>query len=181
VLSGRLGVDGDHPVVRLIGSHRLVDQPAPDEVEGFAFPRLVLSAVLSQLAGPETEAEAMEAATGIDRGQLPLVADQDHLGPGLLGVLEQAGELAAADHASLVDHQHGAGVQLLPATVKVGQKPITGGHVLEPLPLQAQGGDPRRGCCEEPVAVQLPGMAGDAEGEGLVPARPTTTATPWPP
>ena len=96
----------------------------------------------------------------------PVIADQHHLGPGLVGVLEQAGELAAADHAGLVDHQQRAGVQLLLAAVEVGEEAVAGGHVLESLALQAQGGDPGRGRCQEPVAVQLP-MAGDAEGEGL--------------
>ena len=85
-------------------------------------------------------------------------------------MLEQAGELAAADHAGLIDHQHRAGVQLLLAAVQVAEEPVAGGHVLEPLALQAHGGDAGRGRGQEPVAVQLPGMAGDAEGEGL--ARP---------
>jgi hypothetical protein len=51
--------------------------------------------------------------------------------------------------------------------VEVGQKPVAGGHLLEPLALQAHGGDPSRGRGKEPVAVQLPGMPSDAEGEGL--------------
>jgi hypothetical protein len=40
---------------------------------------LVLPPVLGQLAGAEAEAEGAEAATGVDRGQLPVVADQHHL------------------------------------------------------------------------------------------------------
>jgi hypothetical protein len=87
-----------------------------------------------------------------------------------LGVFEQAGQLAAAQHPGLVHHEHRARVQLLLFSVEVAEQPIAGGHVLEPLPLQAQGGDPGRGRGQQPVAVQLPGMAGDAQGEGL--ARP---------
>jgi hypothetical protein len=56
------------------------------------------------------------------------------------------------------------------SSVEVTQEPVAGGHVLEPLALQAQGSDAGWGGSEEPVAVQLPGMAGDAQGEGL--ARP---------
>jgi hypothetical protein len=153
--------------MRLVDGHRLLDQPGADEVEGFAFPGLVLPSVLRELAGAEAEAEGAEAAAGVDRGQLPVITDQDQLGLDLLGVLEQAGQLAAADHAGLVDHQHGAGIQLLVSSVKVGQESIAGGHLLEPLALQAHGGDPGRGRGQEPVAVQLPGMAGDAEREGL--------------
>jgi hypothetical protein len=63
---GRFGVGGHHPVVRLVGGHRLLHQPTPDEVEGFALPDLVLAAVLDQLAGPETEAQGAEAAAGVD-------------------------------------------------------------------------------------------------------------------
>jgi hypothetical protein len=82
-------------------------------------------------------------------------------------MLQEAGELAAAEHAGLIDHQHGAGVQPLVSSVEVAQELVAGGHVLEPFSLQAQGGDPGRGRGQEPVAVQLPGVPGDAKGEGL--------------
>jgi hypothetical protein len=87
-------------------------------------------------------------------------------------VLEEAAQFAAAHHAGLIDHHHRARIQLLAATVQIAQEPVTGGHLLEPLALQAQGGDPGRGRGQEPVAVQLPGMPGDPEGEGLARARP---------
>jgi hypothetical protein len=87
-------------------------------------------------------------------------------------VLKQPGELAAAQHAGLIDHQDRAGVQLLASSVEVGQQPIAGGHVLEPLPLQTHCGDPRRGRGQQPVVVQLPGMAGDPKREGLAGPRP---------
>jgi hypothetical protein len=164
---GGFGVGGHHPVMGLVGGHRLVDHPGADEVEGFAFPGLLLATVLGQLRGTKAVAEGAEAAAGIDRRQLPVIADQHHLGLGLVGVPDQPTQFAAADHAGLIDDQHGARVQLVVAAVQVAQQPIAGGHVLEPLTLQAHGGDPRRGRCEQPVAVQLPGVAGDAEGEGL--------------
>jgi len=110
-----------------------------------------LAAVLDQLAGAEAEPEGAEPAAGVDRGQLPVVADQDHLGLGLVGVLEQAVQLAAADHAGLIHHQDGAGVQLLAAAVQVAQQPVAGGDLFEPLALQAQGGDAGRGGGQEPV------------------------------
>jgi hypothetical protein len=46
---GRLGLGGHHPVVGPVGGHRLLDQPGPNQLEGFAFPGLVLAAVLGQL------------------------------------------------------------------------------------------------------------------------------------
>jgi hypothetical protein len=167
---GRLAVGGHHPVMGLVGSDGFLNQSGSDQLEGFAFPGLLLPPVLSQLRGAEAKPQGAEAAAGIDRRQLPIIADQHDLGLGLVGVVEEAGELAAADHAGLIDHQDGAGVQLLAAAVQVAEEAVAGGHVLEPLALQAHGGDPGRGRAQEPVAVQLPGMAGDAQGEGL--ARP---------
>jgi hypothetical protein len=142
---GRLGVGRDHPVMRLVGGHRLLHQPRADEVEGFAFPGLLLPPILREFTGPEAEPQSPEAAAGVDRRQLPVIADQHHLGLGLVGVLQEPGELAAADHAGLIDHQHRAGVQLLMTVVQVEQEPVAGDDVLEPLALQAQGGDPGRG------------------------------------
>jgi hypothetical protein len=164
---GRLGVGGHHPVVGPIGRDGFVDQARADQLQGLAFPGLVLAAVLGQLAGAEAEAEGAEAAAGVDGGQLPVIADQHHLGPGLLSVVEETGELAAAEHAGLVHYQHGPLVELLAAVVEVAQEPVAGGHLLEPLGLQGDGRDPGGGGGEGPVAVQLPGMAGYPEGECL--------------
>ena len=107
-----------------VGGHRLLHQPVADQLQGLAFPGLVLAAVLGQLAGAEAEPQGAEAAAGVDRGQLPVIADQHHLGLGLLGVVEEAGELAAAEHAGLVHHQHRPLIQLLAAAVQVGQQPV---------------------------------------------------------
>src|SRR5215218_198465 len=165
----------------LIGRDGLVDQAGPDQLQGFAFPGLLLAPVLREFAGPQPHSESAEAAASIDRGQLPVIADQHHLGLGLTGVLEQAAQLAAAQHAGLIDDQHGPGVQLLMPLVQVAEEAVAGGHVLEPLPLQTHRGDAGRGRGQEPVVVQLPGMPGHAQSEGLAgSARPTTTATPWP-
>ena len=72
---GGFGVGGHDPVMGLVGGHGVVDQPASDQVEGFAFPGLVLPTVLGQLAGAEAQAEGAEAAAGLDGGELPVVAD----------------------------------------------------------------------------------------------------------
>ena len=154
-----------------VGSHRVVDQPAADEIEGFAFPGLVLAAVLNQLRGAEAKPQGSEATPSVDRRQLPVITDQHHLGPRPLGVLEETAQLARADHAGFIHYQHGAGVELVAAAVKVAQQPVAGGHVLKPLPLQAHRGDPGRRRGQEPVAIQLPSMAGNTQGEGL--ARPS--------
>jgi hypothetical protein len=71
---GGLGVGGHHPIVSLVGGHRLLHQPRPDQLKSFAFPGLLLPSVLDQLAGAEAEPEGAEAAAGVDRGQLPVIA-----------------------------------------------------------------------------------------------------------
>jgi hypothetical protein len=62
-----------------------------------------------------------------------------------VGVAKEAGELAGAEHASLVHHQHHPPIQLLTSAVQIRQQPVTGGDLLEPLGLQADGGDPGGG------------------------------------
>jgi hypothetical protein len=87
-------------------------------------------------------------------------------------VVQQAGQLAAAEHGGLVHHQHCPPIQLLVAVVQVGQEPVAGGELLEPFCFQADGGDPGRRGGQGPVAVQLPGMPRHAQGEGLARPRP---------
>jgi hypothetical protein len=142
---GRLGLGGHHSVMGLVGRDGLLDQPGADQLEGFAFPGLLLAAILGQLRGAQAQAEGAEAAAGVDRRQLPVIADQHHLGLRLVGVVEQAGELAAAGHAGLVDHQYRPGVKLLVASLQVGEEPVAGGDLLEAFGLQADGGDPGGG------------------------------------
>jgi hypothetical protein len=126
----------------LVGGHRLLHQPRAHEFQGLPFPGLVLAAVLDQLRGTQSQPEGAEATPRIDRRQLPIIPNQHHLRLRPVGVLEQAGQLSAADHAGLIDHQHRPVIQLLAATVKIAQQPVAGGHLLEPLTLQAHGGDP---------------------------------------
>jgi hypothetical protein len=48
---GRLGVGGHDPVVGAVGGHRVIDQPGADQLQGLAFPGLLLPPVLGQLRG----------------------------------------------------------------------------------------------------------------------------------
>jgi hypothetical protein len=84
-------------------------------VDGALLPGFDLPAVHRQLRGAQPPPEGTEPAAGVDRGELPVVADQDDLAAGLVGVVEQRSELAGAKHGGLVDHQHRPGVQLEPA------------------------------------------------------------------
>ena len=121
------------------------------------------------VASPQPQPQPAEAAAGLDRGQLPVVAHQHHLGPGLLGVAQEPGELAGASHAGLIHHQHRPVIQQPPiltttsATgiaflVQLSQQSVHGARRVEALGGQADRRDPGRGRAEDLVAVQLPDM-----------------------
>ena len=77
-----------------------------------------------------------EESARLDLAELSGIADQDQLGVGRLGVVDQAGEGCRVDHPRLVDQQHRAGLHRRPALVRlpveVGKKPRDAGRV-EPL------------------------------------------------
>jgi hypothetical protein len=167
-LAGGLG--GHQPPMLAVGGHGLVDVAVAHRLQRLAFPGLLLAAVLAQHTRAKAEPQAAEAAAGLDGGKLPVVAHQHHLGAGSLGVVEQPGELAAAEHAGLVHHQHRAGIQqrhaaIAPSAVtsggvQLGEQPVTGGDVLEPFGAKAHGRDPGGGGADHAGAVELPGVAG---------------------
>jgi len=74
--------------------------------ERFSFPGVVLAAVLGELDRLETHGEGGEGAAGVDLGELVMVADEDDLGAVSVGVVEETGQLAGADHGRFVDHDH---------------------------------------------------------------------------
>jgi hypothetical protein len=65
-----------------------------------------------------------EGCARLDCLQLPDIADQHNLGPGLGSMGQHPFQLPCADHARLVDHQHIAGREqvaaLLPAMLHAG-------------------------------------------------------------
>ena len=67
------------------------------------FPDLLLAAVVGQLDGGDEVGESGEGAASVDLGELAGIADEDDGGPGPLGVGEDLGELAGADHRRFVD------------------------------------------------------------------------------
>jgi hypothetical protein len=193
-LPWRLG--GHQPRMLPIGVQGLVDVALAELLDRLALPRLGLAAVLGQGGGAKPQPQASEPAAGLDRGQLLVVAHQHDLRAGQLGMVQEPGELAGADHVGLVHHQHRLCVQdalalaVLPTippgrltpnaqfslpllrsrtpVPTVGVLPIQlseqGVHragVLEPLGVQADGGDPGRRRPQDPVALKLPSMAGN--------------------
>ena len=55
--------------------------------------------------------ERAQRAPDPDRTQLAVVADQDHLGSGEPGLVEEEGDVAVGRHARFVEHHHMAGAE----------------------------------------------------------------------
>ena len=112
-----------------------------------------------QLAAVEATGQAGEGATRLDLGQLPGVADQHHLRAGLFGQVEEAHQLAGADHARLVDDQDVA-VGQPQAAVALGRRPGAGRWCTT-------------GCPTRPRVAGRPGRPGRPRSpSGPIPPRP---------
>jgi hypothetical protein len=113
----RLGAAHDHLAVRHQPIEGLV-LPARAEQGGDLLAKgRLLAVVAAQLAGTQAEAEGAERAAGVDGSELPVVADHDHLASGPLGMMQEAGELAGADHGRLIQYHHGVTVEPFVASV----------------------------------------------------------------
>ena len=73
------------------------------------------------------------AAALRDRCELVLVTDQHDLRSGGGGPLQQPAQVLGADHAGLVDDDHGVGVEDLLAALEAAQQRVQGGPVIARL------------------------------------------------
>ena len=73
---------------------------------------VVLAAVLGEVQRFDASGDGGEGPSGVDFGELAGVADEDELGVGSVGFVDEAGELAGADHSGFVDDEHGSPVEL---------------------------------------------------------------------
>jgi len=90
------------PPMRLPDGHRLGGLAVPLQSEGVAVELVPQAKVLPQVDGTDPGHDAAQVAADLDRRELPVVADEDHLGLGGGGVGEQAVVVAGADHAGLI-------------------------------------------------------------------------------
>ena len=98
-----------------VGRDRLLPTPGAQVLDRLALPRVALPAVLGQLDGEPAASERAERAAGVDRGELPVVADEDELAARRLDVVEHRGELPRSGHPRLVDDEHDPPRQALAA------------------------------------------------------------------
>jgi hypothetical protein len=118
------GLIGANTVVLGIGGDRLLEVAGAHVINGALLPGLDLPAIDGEFAGAQPLAEGAEAAAGLDGGELPVVADQRHLGTRPLRIHKEGSELSGGDHGGLVHHQHRPVVQLRPAMLEVQQQPV---------------------------------------------------------
>ena len=111
-LAGRLDGPGDrHPAVVDVGVDGRGDVALAQSDEGVTLPLLV-RAGLATVGGQgddvdsELVGEGAQRPTGVDGGQLTVVADQDELGAGHIDMGAELVEGAAADHRRLVEDDH---------------------------------------------------------------------------
>ena len=103
-----------HAAVALVEAERFVGIAITEQREGVPLPCLLLPAVVSQLDDGRPRRERTEDASRFDRGQLAGVADDDELAARGVDALEQLRELTGAEHARLVDHEDGPGLDGAP-------------------------------------------------------------------
>jgi hypothetical protein len=117
------------PAVLAVGGESSVDLAVAELVERDLFPHVLLPPVVGQFDRGEPGGQGAEQAAGVDLGQLVGVADEHDLHGLRFGVVEEAGELAGADHPGLVDHEHRPGLERRPVAVVVeaGEQPRQGG------------------------------------------------------
>jgi hypothetical protein len=122
-----------------------------------------LAAVAGELDGAEALADGAEGAAGLDLGKLTGVADADELAVGRGGVLGEPLVLAGADHAGLVDQEHGTGREGL-ASLEVGEQAGGVEGADAGLLLERAGGEVGGRGAEDLVAGRGERIDGDAEG-----------------
>ena len=93
------------PVVMLVAVERGVDVPCAQLRECAAFPSFGLAAVLGERDGFGSGGEAVEESAGVDRVQLSRVADEHNFRLGVVGGVEEEGELTGAGHRCFINDE----------------------------------------------------------------------------
>ena len=113
-----------HHAVGAIGFQRIAGFAIGEIARGVALPVLPLAAHLADFRAAVALMDRAERRARFDGLQLLRIADQHDLGAGLGSMGQHALQLARADHARLVDHQHIAGREqvaaLFPAMLHAG-------------------------------------------------------------
>ena len=79
---------------------------------GDALPRRLLTPVLAQLGRSDPIDQASERPAGFDLEQLAGISNEDHLGPGIIGRLDESAQRPGAGRTGLVEDDNVAGPEL---------------------------------------------------------------------
>ncbi len=143
-------VVGVEPILRAMRGER---------PRGLSLPILTLPADLLQVRKPDPLGDGAKRRTGADGLELFGIANGHDLRAPLLGLDDEAGKLARADHAGLIDHEHVALAQRA-RTVRPGALPARqrargdAGGFLQPLRCLA-----REGGAMNAIALRFPCFA----------------------
>ena len=136
--------------------------------ECVAFDWVAVAAVLGEADRVGPSGEGGEDAAGVDRGKLVVVTDQDDLGVGAAGVVDEPCELAGADHGGFVDHHdRAAGEAGLGVAVERAEEAVQAARRDPGIGLELGGGAGGEGASDDRVAVAFPHLPGDGQRVGL--------------
>ena len=156
------------PFVGLIGGERDVGVASAEFGEGGTFPWFDLTTVLDELGCVEPGGEAGEGAAGVDLRELVVVTDEHDLAAGMLGVVEELGELAGTDHGGFVDDHHRAAVELeVVGVVEMAEEPVEGHRGDGGAMFEFCGGAGSQRAADHAIAGGFPRFACRAEHVGL--------------
>ncbi len=156
----------DH-AMRVIGMDRIDSSAGRQIARRVALPSLPLAAHLADLRAAVAFVNGAERRARLDGLQLLRIADQHDLGAGLGGTGQHALQLARADHACLVDHQHIAGSEhvsaLSPAVFHAGD----GARRDARSAFEILGGDAGQRHTPDLVTRRFPGFARHTQHRAL--------------
>ncbi len=161
------GVRDDDSVMRVVAVERVGDPASAEVGEGFAFPGVLLAAVLGEGDGWEPGGESVEDAAGVDGVELVGIADHDDLRAGALCGVQEGDEAAGGCHGGFVDHKDCLLVEVEGAVGELDGAQRDGVGRDARLGLELRGGGGRERGADDVVAAAPPRVGGRVEGERL--------------
>jgi hypothetical protein len=136
--------------VAFVGGGNAFGGTVAELVQHLSFPVLRLAVVLGEVVRPESPGETSEPSSCIDGGELGRVTDEDDLGLPASGADHESFELAGADHAGFVNHDHVVRSKIPTAGAQVDEEPVKGGRRDAAAVLELLGSSSSEGASHDP-------------------------------
>ncbi len=114
-----------------------------------------MTPILDELNRLDAVTDGRERAACVDLGELARIADENELGVGSVGLVDEFGELAGADHSGFVDNDHGVLVEVEVAGGDLVEGAVDGLARDTCTGLEFGGGTGRECGTDESVAVEF--------------------------